>query len=66
MGPYNEPRFDEYPEDIQQIISNQDIIHSLQNRPDDEDPRLPGEEDLTAEYLERLTPNSRDYTPLKI
>jgi hypothetical protein len=65
MSPYNEPRFDEYPEDIQQIISNQDIIHSLQNSPDDEDPRLPGEEDLTVDYLRSLSPNAREYILLR-
>lgn len=65
MSPYNEPRFDEYPQDIQQIISNQDIIHSLQNRPDDEDPRLPGEEDLTLDYLRTLSPNAREYILLR-
>ena len=64
MSPYNEPRFDDE-HDIQQIISNQDIIHSLQNRPDDEDPRLQGEEDLTVDYLRSLSPNAREYILLR-
>jgi hypothetical protein len=64
MSPYNEPRFDDE-HYIQQIISNQDVIHSLQNRPDDEDPRLPGEEDLTLEYLRSLSPNAREYILLR-
>jgi hypothetical protein len=64
MSPYNEPSFDDE-NDIQQIISNQDVIHTLQNRPDDEDPRLPGEEDLTLEYLRTLSPNAREYILLR-